>query len=204
MALPDLLEQKISERFKHLLNVLKTKQFLSMKGPGNDVPFFICPYHPHEAVEWEGIVGQLTNQLANAGIKVLVINLYDLCLELIYQEDNWETVVEFERENSKAELLDLLQGMLDPQDFVIPAIAEKLNLTPCDLVFITGVGEVFPYLRSHSLLNNLQSTIKDRPMLIFYPGKYVEVGEGSTALVLFDRLRGNQYYRATNILNYQI
>lgn len=204
MALPDLLERPIPERFNHLLTVLKAKPFLSMEGLGNEVPFFICPYHPQEAVEWEKIVGQLSNQLANDGIKVLVVNLYDLCLDLIHREHNWEMVIEFERENTQAELLDLLQAMLDPQDFIIPAIAEKLHQTPYDLVFVTGVGEVYPYLRSHSLLNNLQSTIKNQPLLMFYPGKYVEVGEGSTSLVLFDRLRGNQYYRAFNILNYQI
>ena len=30
-----------------------------------------------------------------------------------------------------------------------------------DVMFITGVGEVFPYIRSHNVLNNLQSTAKD-------------------------------------------
>ncbi len=202
MALPDLLERPIAERFNHLLNVLRSKQFLEMEGLGNEVPFFICPFHPQEAVEWEKIVMQLKNQLENHGINVLVINLYDLCFELIKQEGNWDMVIEFEKENSKAELLDLLQGMLDPQDFIIPAIAEKLQNQPCQVLLITSVGEVYPYLRSHSLLNNLQSTVKSHPMVMFYPGKYVEVGEGSTSLVLFDRLRGNQYYRAFNILNY--
>jgi len=203
MVLPDLLERPIAERFNHLLHVLRSNQFLSMEGLGNEVPFFICPFHPNEAVEWEKIVLQLKNQLENSGIRVLVINLYDLCLELIRQDGNWDMVIDFEKENTKAELLDLLKGMLDPQDFLVPAIAEKLQNQPCQIMFLTGVGEVFPYLRSHSLLNNLQSTVKNHPMVMFYPGKYVEVGEGSTSLVLFDRLRGNQYYRAFNILNYQ-
>jgi len=204
VALPDLLERPIAERFNHLLHVLRSKRFLSMEGLGNEVPFFICPFHPQEAVEWEKIVLQLKNQLEISGIHVLVVNLYDLCLDMIRREGNWDMVIEFEKENSKAELLDLLQGMLDPQDFIIPAIAEKFQNQACQVLLITGVGEVYPYLRSHSLLNNLQSTVKSHPMVMFYPGKYVEVGEGSTSLVLFDRLRGNQYYRAFNILNYQI
>ena len=100
MALPDLLERPIAERFNHLLNVLRSKQFLEMEGLGNEVPFFICPFHPQEAVEWEKIVMQLKNQLENHGINVLVINLYDLCFELIKKEGNWDMVIEFEDRKS--------------------------------------------------------------------------------------------------------
>jgi len=169
MALPDLLERPIAERFNHLLHVLRSKRFLSMEWT-NEVPFFICPFHPQEAVEWEKIVVQLKNQLEISGIHVLVVNLYDLCLEMIKSEGNWDMVIEFEKENSKAELLDLLQGMLDPQDFIIPAIAEKLQNQPCQVLLITGVGEVYPYLRSHSLLNNLQSTVKSHQQHLLQTG----------------------------------
>lgn len=202
--LPDLLERPIKERFDHLLRVMRSERFLTMVGLGKEVPFFICPFHPQEAVEMSKVVNQLKNQLANEGVRVYRIDLYDLCIELIKQDGNWEMVLEFERENSEDELKDLLQGMLDPQDFLIPAIARKINEQPYDILFLTGIGEIYPYLRSHTLLNNLQSTVKDHPMVMFYPGKYMETGESSTALVLFESLRGNQYYRAFDILKYQV
>jgi len=200
----DLLDRPIIERFDHLKKILQSKQFLNMVGLGNEVPFFIFPFHPHEALDWEKNVTLLKNQLADKGIQVLNINLYDLSLELINNSGNWEMIIEFEKENSKGELFDLLQGVLDPEEFLVPAIADKIRQKPFDILFITGIGEVYPYIRSHTLLNNLQSTVKDRPMVMFYPGKYIQVGKDSTTLVLFGRLPGNQYYRAFNILNYQI
>ncbi|MCD4671324.1 MAG: DUF1788 domain-containing protein [Anaerolineaceae bacterium] len=201
---PDLMERPINERFDHLLKVMRSQRFLTMAGLGNEVPFFICPFHPQETNEFIRMAKQLENRLARIDIRVLAINLYDLCIELIKQDGNWDMVLEFERENSKGELFDLLQGILDPEEFLVPAIARKVNEQSSDILFLTGVGEVYPYLRSHTLLNNLQSTIKDQPMVMFYPGKYVETGEGSTALFLFESMRGNPYYRAFNILKYQI
>jgi hypothetical protein len=202
--LHDLMDRPMNERFDHLLHVLQSESFLSMTGMGKEVPFFICPFHPSEAVEMMRVVKQLKNQLSIHGIHVMVIDLYDLCIDIIKQGGNWELVLEFERENSKDELFDLLQGMLDPQDFLIPAIEQRIRGEQFDILFLTGVGEVYPYLRSHSLLNNLQPVVKDHPLVMFYPGKYMQKDETGTSLVLFERLKGNQYYRAFNILKYQI
>ena len=66
--------------------------------------------------------------------------------------------------------------------------------------FLTGIGEVFPYIRSHNVLNNLQSVVVGRPMLMFFPGRYEQSDTLGSSLVLFGRLKDDQYYRAKNIL----
>jgi hypothetical protein len=73
-----------------------------------------------------------------------------------------------------------------------------------DVMFITGVGAVFPYIRSHTVLNNLQSTAKDKPTVMFFPGEYVQSKAEGASLVLFNRLEDDKYYRAFNIYHYQI
>jgi len=201
---PDLLEQPIKNRQDHLLRVMRSPRFLEMSGLGNEVPFFICPFHPYETNEMVRVIQQLDNTLANEGIKVLNINLYDLCIDIIKRDDNWDMVIAFEHENTKDELKELLQAMLDPQEFLIPAIAHKIKHQEHHILFLTGVGEIYPYLRSHTLLNNLQNIVKKHPMVMFYPGKYVETGKSSTALVLFECLKASPYYRAFNILKYQV
>jgi hypothetical protein len=105
---------------------------------------------------------------------------------------------------SKAELKELLQGVLDPEAHIIPAIANKVNGQEYDIFFLSGVGEVFPYIRSHTILNNLQSTIKDRPMVMFFPGRYRHSQEKGASLDLFDKLHDDKYYRAFNLNNVQI
>ena len=50
------------------------------------------------------------------------------------------------------------------------AIREKMDAKDFDVMFMTGVGEVFPYIRSHTVLNNLQSVAKEKPTVMFFPG----------------------------------
>ena len=68
------------------------------------------------------------------------------------------------------------------------------------IFFLTGIGEVFPYIRSHNVLNNLQSVVTGKPMLMFFPGRYEQSDTLGSSLVLFGRLKDDQYYRAKNIL----
>lgn len=192
------------ERFDHLVEVISSERFLKKQGLGNEVPFFICPYDPEDAVEMERQRGHLTNQLTNRGLTVLEINLYDLSVELLHGRGIWADVLEAESSISKTELKELLQGVLDPETHLIPAIAERLNSTPYDVLFLSGVGEVFPYIRSHNVLNNLQSTAKDRPTVMFFPGSYTHELATGASLDLFGRLHDDKYYRAFNIFHYEV
>ena len=70
-----------------------------------------------------------------------------------------------------------------------------------DVMFIGGVGEVFPFIRSHNVLNNLQKAAKLKPTVMFFPGEYTHSLEGGAALELFGRLRDDKYYRAFNIFD---
>jgi hypothetical protein len=73
-----------------------------------------------------------------------------------------------------------------------------------DIMFITGVGEVFPYIRSHNILNNLQKVARENPTVMFYPGDYKHSLEKGTSLELFELRRDDKYYRAFNIYHYEI
>ena len=50
------------------------------------------------------------------------------------------------------------------------------------------------------MLNNLQSVVKGKPMLMFFPGRYEQSETLGSSLVLFGQLKDDQYYRAKNIL----
>lgn len=199
----DLETQPLPERFGHLLAVISGQRFLQKQGLGNEVPFFICPYRPEESVEMERLRQQLTKNLNQAGVIVLEINLYDLSLELLQKRGVWEQILEIEPSVSKDQLKELLQGILDPEKHLVPAIAEKMAATEFAVMFICGVGEVFPYIRSHNVLNNLQSAAKEQPTVMFFPGAYTHSLETGASLDLFGRLQDDKYYRAFNIFHYE-
>lgn len=192
------------DRFQHLLDVISSQRFLQMQGLGNEVPFFICPYPAAEALEMQEHQQQLTRQLERRGIHILTVNLYDLSIELLQERGIWEQILEIEETVSKEQLKELLQGVLDPESHLIPAIGARMAAQPFDVLFLCGVGEVFPYIRSHTVLNNLQSTAKERPTLLFFPGEYTHSLEDGASLDLFGRLQDDKYYRAFNIFNVQL
>ena len=144
---------------------------------------------------------RLINRLENDGISVLEINLYDLSIEILRDRGIWDTILEMEKSVPKEQLKELLQGVLDPKTHLVPAIAAKLTESDFDVLFISGVGEVFPYIRSHNVLNNLQSTAKEKPTVMFFPGTYTYSPESGASLNLFERLHDDKYYRAFNIFH---
>ena len=105
---------------------------------------------------------------------------------------------------TKDKLLGQLQSILDVKPVLVPAIAKQLQEDTYDIVFLSGVGEVFPYIRSHQILNNLQSVIKNVPMVMFFPGKYTHSLELGSSLDLFGKLHDDNYYRAFNINEYKV
>ena len=185
---------------EHLYTVLSGQRFLRMEGLGNEVPFFIYPYPPEEALAVAQIKKRIKNKLSHRGIRVREINLYDLSVEILKDRGVWDRVLAAEPDQDKADFRELLQGMLDPQLHLAPAIRARIDDGDFDILFLTGSGEVFPYIRSHNVLNNLQSVVTGKPMLMFFPGRYEQSDTLGSSLVLFGRLKDDQYYRAKNIL----
>ena len=64
-----------------------------------------------------------------------------------------------------------------------------------DLVLMDGVGSIWPLVRAHSLLNNLQPVMGDTPLVLYYPGNY-----DRQVLRLFGRVDSGNYYRAFRLV----
>ena len=60
-----------------------------------------------------------------------------------------------------------------------------------DVILISGVGKVFPFMRVHGLLEAMQPLFNDIPILVLYPGEF-----DGHYVKLFNRLKPNEYYRA--------
>ena len=198
--MPVSAESTTTEIYNHLLNVVSSERFLKMQGLGNEIPFFICSFDPVKINDiYKEVIGPLINKLRHNGVRVLRIDLYDLAIELLKARGIWERTLKAEQDITKSELKDLLQSVLDVETRLIPAIDDKMKETDFDVLFITGVGEVFPYIRSHTVLNNLQSTAKEKPTIMFFPGEYRQSAEKGSSLNLFGRLLDDNYYRAFDI-----
>lgn len=201
LKLATLTARNIEECQAHLTSVVSSRAFLQNEGLNNEVPFHICPYEPSVHKEVTQLVRQLKNDLNKQEINILEINLYDLIIEILKNEGDWDWLLENEATLSREVLKEELQGILDTETILIPAIAEKMASNKHDVMFLSGVGEVFPYIRSNNILSNLQKQAKEKPTLMFFPGKYQHSLESGASLVLFGKLQDDKYYRAFNILD---
>lgn len=195
MGAKDIVRQE-----EHLFAVLSSKRFLQMEGLSNEVPFFIYPYPPEVALPIAKAKKRLKNKLGQAGISVREVNLFELSVELLRDRRAWDRTLAAEADMDKDDFREMLQGMLGPELHIAPAIRTKIKDGHFDILFLTGIGEVFPYIRSHNVLNNIQSVVTGKPMLMFFPGRYEQSDSLGSSLVLFGRMKDDQYYRAKNIL----
>ena len=192
------------ERAEHLYRIITSERFLTKQGLGNEVPFFICPFPAEEGLTMIEDRLDLVERIGHAGVTALDLSLYDISLGLLEERGILEDVLAAEPDMEKSELRELLQGVLDVHEHLIPKIAEAIAAQPHDVIFLSGVGEVYPYIRSHNVLNNLQSTAKDKPTVLFFPGSYTHSTATGGSLDLFGLLHDDKYYRAFNILNYEV
>ena len=72
----------------------------------------------------------------------------------------------------------------------------KENTNSDDIVFLTGVGKVWPIIRSHTVLNNLHRAVDHVPVVLFFPGTY-----DGQSLVLFNEIKDDNYYRAFQLVD---
>ena len=187
--------------FERVYRIVSQPRFLALQGLGNEVPFFIQPYDVQQQVDVYRRIEQLRRRLAADGNEPLLISLYDVVLERFSTRGQLEKLFERESSLDKQKLKSRMQGMLSPEKEIAPAVRNLMAASAARLVFLYEVGEVFPYLRTHSVLNNLHSVVERVPLVVFFPGSYVSSDRDGFYLSLFGRFKSD-YYRAFHLEDY--
>ena len=187
---------KIEERIDKLNEKLQEDRFLKMKGLGNEVPFYIFDYPPGKELLIRESIAKLKNSFSKKDINILEINLYELVLGVLFERIPAERIVEYEKKKGSNELLEKLRPMLKI-DLVKDKISSLITEGNYNIIFLTGIGNAWPLIRSHKVLNNLQSVISSVPLIVFYPGHYTKYD-----LSLFGKFKDANYYRAFRLIDY--
>lgn len=192
--------QNLTADINQVFEKMRTSEFIKKSGLGGEIPFFIFPYDIRNELAIEGEVSSLIKRLKKEGVEVLELDLYEMSLDILHSKGGVEKMFKLEQRKKKNPkyFLKALQSALNIQEVFMPYIQEKVINIPHQMVFITGVGAVYPFIRSHIILNNLQSITGDVPTIMFYPGEYT-----GNSLRLFDVLKDDNYYRAYNLNQYQ-
>ena len=164
------------------------------KNLGGELPLFIQPITNQGQTELNSQAQRLVNRLAKKGKTAMTIDLYDLCVTLLNEEGVLETILEEEQNLDQEDIVSTIDSILDIKSVVIPRISEMISEKNPDFAFITGVGRVYPFIRSHGILNNLDELAKQNTLILFFPGEYNDL-----QLSLFGVISDENYYRGHNL-----
>jgi len=191
--------EDIAKKFDHLYQVISTEEFLRMESLGGEIPFFISAFDPKQQIDVDKAIKGLKKKLEKNGIPVLEVNLYDISLDILNSELGEGEIFELEKTMDKTQFKEALQSTLDINEVLIPKLKEIIDTSNARVYFLTGIGMVYPFIRSHNVLNNLQNVAKKAPTVAFFCGEY-----NGQSLELFGLLKDDNYYRAFIIDNYKL
>jgi hypothetical protein len=178
-----------------------------MKGHANEVPLFIQTYEPKDEDDLRTMLESLTARLRSEGLDVNLADLFDIVLADLEAKAILKDLIQDESSFTKAEMFETLRNSSDPRTRLVPRLADLIK-DGSQLTLITGSGRVFPFLRTHTILESLQPAMLRHPIVIFFPGRYEQDPSGGSHLQLFGSIPSpvinNPYYRASNMDNYRI
>ena len=187
----------LTQRITELKSQLSSVNNLSKNKTAGDMKFFIFDYNPKDELR----VRDEVKKIMNAHSDIVLFDLYEIMIEIIKENGYFETIINMEKEYEKGLLLqEGFQPMLALEksgNSMLDKFSQKITDDGNHIVLITGVGKSFPIVRSHTILNNLQSIFKKNPVVMIYPGTF-SARKGH--LKLFDRLDDDNYYRAFPII----
>lgn len=183
----------IMKRWDKLREKIQDPKFFSDEGLGGEVNIHIFCYDPKD----EMAVRYFTEQLLSDKTlhsNVIEKNLYKIFLGICEKKKVLEKIPSMEERKGKNFLLEKIKGFANNLAFA-DAISVETQKSG-DILLITGIGEVFPFVRLHSVLDALQQKNVERiPIVALYPGDY-----NGREVILFNKLDPKGYYRAFNII----
>src|SRR5262249_48747857 len=150
------MSAELQERLNRILPTITSDDFLSGAGIGNEIGFYIFDYPPEEELVVREHVRSLMEQIPKAkpGLKVSHVNLFDLVLEYLRGRNLLDRSLQMQREKGNEALVKALRAALH-ENKIAEVFEQVAHPKDNDLVLVSGVGTVWPLIRSHTLLNNL-------------------------------------------------
>lgn len=195
---------ELKERLDKIKDIIEVDSFFNQQSLGGELNFHIFDYDPEDELIVRDYIKTFLQSYsyANSKINPIEFDLFEMILDILKNKKIGNSNIldmsfTVEEEDGTEELFDSLNPILSPNAF-IEIIREKV--VGYNLVLLTGVGKVYPLVRSHVILNNLHSVLDKIPVIMFYPGKYdqkdLKLFNGNS----FDGLKDDNYYRAFKLV----
>ena len=203
------MSDPLTERLNKILPRVVADDFLGGSGIGNEIAFYVFDYPPEDELRVRDHIRSLLESISKKrpGLRVKHVNLFDFVLDHLKARNYLDKALEMQKAKGDEAIKKALAGPLHPEKLA-PLFAEVARPEQHDLVLVSGVGSVYPLMRTSSLLSNLQRVMGGTPLVLFYPGRYDQM-----TLKLFGKLglsasfegagkarKSENYYRAFRLV----
>ncbi len=185
----------IKEKFAKLKEKMHNDDFQMNAGLSNEVGYYVFSYDAKQELVVRKYISEFEKDmtLATSGFKIQEFNIFDILLDVIDQFGYRDAFIEMEKDEGIDEVslqVNNILEMSENNNVIVQYVNNRLT-DDKTIIFLTGIGQVFPLLRAHTVLNTMSQVIDRFPVIMFYPGEYDGLG-----LKAFGEVTDNNYYRA--------
>lgn len=194
------MAKTLDERLNEAEAVIRQPSFLGNKGLGNEVGYYVFDYPAEQELVVRNRIADMKSKFNVPGnsFQIVEFDLYDMVIDILIEKGYLEKCFEFEKRKGFDRITKSVGNMLRisaDDSLIVQRIKE--NTPDRSVVFLTGVGKIYPILRSHKILNNLHQVVDHVPVVMFYPGKY----DGQELILFGDKeAKDDNYYRAFQLV----
>lgn len=185
---------EFQDKLDAIWNRISSREFLENKGVANEVRYYVFDY---EACDEQIMRQKIRDLIARNnpeidGFQIVEYDIYKLILGILEERGYVDKCIRFEKEKGREYLYNAISKLLrltTDKNLIVNKIVE--NTPENSVVFLTGIGKVYPFVRAHNVLNNLHQVFDKVPVIMFYPGNW-----NGQSLSLFGTIFDQNYYRA--------
>jgi len=182
-------------RLDQIIPKINEKKFIEGRGLGNEISFYVFDYEAEAELIVRDYITHIKKEFNHESSerKIIEFDLYKMLIDITKEKRIFDRIFEMEEKQGKDFLFRALTSFAKPEVF-LEKIEEQIE--DHNVVLLTGIGKVYPFVRSHNILNNLQHIIDNIPVIMFFPGEY-----DGQSLQLFGKFKDDNYYRAFRLVD---
>lgn len=185
----------LNARLDQIIPKIKEDKFIEGRGLGNEISFYVFDYEPNKELVVRDYIQHIKKEFNYDGSnrRIIEFDLYKILIEITHEKRIFDRIFQMEERQGKEALFKAMTTFAKP-DVFLKKIKEQQG--DYNVVFLTGIGKVYPFVRSHNILNNLQEILDKTPVVMFFPGQY-----DGQSLQLFSKFKDDNYYRAFRLVD---
>ena len=198
------MTENIKVRIEHLKEKMDDSKFQHNEGLSNEVGYYVFDYPADRELYMRKQIHKLQDGPLAARVNLKVFDIYDIMMHLLKDQEKYTgsdpipILEDIEKNQGFDVLIEQINNILEMSEnnnLIVRYIKERIpeGDGQC-IVFLTGLGKVYPIIRAHKILNTMHQVLDNNPVVMFYPGNYDEM-----SLRAFGEIRDQNYYRAFRI-----